>query len=645
MPNERIAMKVKLSRVVQVSLLSLGLAALTFAITADVVSGEDETTPAWQIEAENQPEMVREIIRDHGGEWCYTQVRWDEKSLNMKLALDPALPCPVQGQCDNVVDRDEAIPGPDDPNIYIRLKFNVFAYDDGSSPACTQEELDANVDRLNADYLPGRIQFIYETEFINSTQFRLFTDDEESAMKSTYADNPSTKLNIFITSINAGYIGIGTFPWDPDALTYIGGVIAHGSYIGYDNSLLTHEIGHNVGMWHTHHGVSEVTECGGCYEQAGTDMGDILGDFCSDTDPTPTNFSCRAPGGPDPCNGVSWGETDFQNYMGYAQDWCQTEFTAQQFGRAQCWIEDRLLSQTDPDVDSDGLLNPADNCPTVYNPGQADEDDDGAGDLCDNCLGLQNSDQLDGDSDGMGDACDYCTDSDGDGYGNPGYSLNNCADDNCPYAANEDQADDDSDSVGDSCDNCLEVPNQYQYDRNGDGIGDACELEGVYVQCCLDLPEVYYLVPFSYQFWAVGGVEPYTWSKGLGQFPFGLSMDANTGVLSGTPGYVATNFFQIVVTDQVGLMDTIDVTMTVDDSGPLPWVCGDANGGAEIDIIDAIFILSYIFSDGPAPEPLEAADANCSGDIDIDDAVYLINYIFTDDNPPCDTDGDTVPDC
>ena len=85
--------------------------------------------------------------------------------------------------------------------------------------------------------------------------------------------------------------------------------------------------------------------------------------------------------------------------------------------------------------------------------------------------------------------------------------------------------------------------------------------------------------------------------------------------------------------------------MSVDDSGPPPWVCGDTDGSAGVDIDDVVFLISYIFSDGPTPEPPEAADANCSGEIDIDDVVYLINYVFTGGNPPCDTDGDAVPDC
>jgi hypothetical protein len=45
-----------------------------------------------------------------------------------------------------------------------------------------------------------------------------------------------------------------------------------------------------------------------------------------------------------------------------------------------------------------------------------------------------------------------CTDSDGDGYGDPGYPENECPDDNCPTVPNPDQADSDEDNIGDACD-------------------------------------------------------------------------------------------------------------------------------------------------------------------------------------------------
>ena len=617
------------------------------AIVADdsedvgIISGASE----WKKAAALEPERVKEIIHEHGGEWCNTQIRYDLKSSTNKNPLDPNLPCPSRGACDNAEIRDTYLPDEFTSPIYVRLKFNVFRTDQGTNAAATQSEIDATVQRLNQDYGPAGIQFLYDTEFINSTQFRYFTDSEEFSMKFNHADDPSTQLNIFVVDIDAGYIGVGTFPWDSDALTYMGGVIADDSYIGFNYALMSHEVGHCLGLWHTHHGVSEVTQCGGCYEEPNTTLGDILGDFCSDTDPTPTNYSCNPPGGSDPCNGQTWGPTDVQNYMGYAPDYCQTEFSAQQNARMRCWIESELLSLADADVDGDNLYNEDDNCPTVFNPDQVDADADSVGDACDNCLTTPNREQFDGDADGLGDACDDCTDSDGDGYGNPGYVLNDCPDDNCPDEANADQLDGDADTRGDACDNCPEIYNIYQYDKDGNGVGDACESEGVYVQCCLDMDTAYYRVPYSYQFWAVGGVEPYSWRKGLGQVPYGMIFDKNTGELYGTPLAKASYFFTIIVTDQLGQEDTTSVVMVVDDPPAPAYICGDGNGSLGVDIDDVVFITAYIFSSGAAPQPLESGDANCSGDVDIDDVVYLINYIFAGGSAPCDMNGDGQPDC
>lgn len=61
-----------------------------------------------------------------------------------------------------------------------------------------------------------------------------------------------------------------------------------------------------------------------------------------------------------------------------------------------------------------------------------DTDGDGVHDGSDNCPSLSNPGQEDADGDGTGDACDACTDSDGDGFGNPGFSANTCPQDGCP---------------------------------------------------------------------------------------------------------------------------------------------------------------------------------------------------------------------
>jgi hypothetical protein len=67
----------------------------------------------------------------------------------------------------------------------------------------------------------------------------------------------------------------------------------------------------------------------------------------------------------------------------------------------------------------------------------------------------------------------------------------------------------------------------------------------------------------------------------------------------------------------------------------LPYVPGDADGSGAVDIDDVVYLIAYIFTEGPPPDPMAAGDADCSGSVDIDDVVYLIDYIFGDGPPPC----------
>src|SRR5438128_1284057 len=59
------------------------------------------------------------------------------------------------------------------------------------------------------------------------------------------------------------------------------------------------------------------------------------------------------------------------------------------------------------DMDGDGVLDAADNCPAISNTTQDDEDGDHKGDLCDPCPQLGAAiDDLDTDNDGVGNGCD-----------------------------------------------------------------------------------------------------------------------------------------------------------------------------------------------------------------------------------------------
>lgn len=58
------------------------------------------------------------------------------------------------------------------------------------------------------------------------------------------------------------------------------------------------------------------------------------------------------------------------------------------------------------------------------------------------------------------------------------------------------------------------------------------------------------------------------------------------------------------------------------------FVCGDANGNGTVNILDATYIIAYLYKSGPAPDPLESADVNGSGGINILDATFIISYLF-----------------
>ena len=65
-----------------------------------------------------------------------------------------------------------------------------------------------------------------------------------------------------------------------------------------------------------------------------------------------------------------------------------------------------------------------------------------------------------------------------------------------------------------------------------------------------------------------------------------------------------------------------------------PFLFGDASGDGLIDLGDVVFLVNYLYRNGPAPEPSRTGDANCDGIVDLGDLVYLTNYLFRGGTPP-----------
>ncbi|MEW6014631.1 MAG: thrombospondin type 3 repeat-containing protein [Candidatus Zixiibacteriota bacterium] len=162
---------------------------------------------------------------------------------------------------------------------------------------------------------------------------------------------------------------------------------------------------------------------------------------------------------------------------------------------------------------------------------------------------------------------------DADADGVPDFS------DNCPAVANAGQEDVDSDGHGDACDNCVNQSNVSQTDTDSDSFGDACD----------NCPALANVDQADNDADGVGNV-----CDNCPDVPNPLQEDSNSN----------------------GVGDACD------------YICGDANGSGGINILDATFIIAYLFKGGATPDPLISADANNNGSINILDATFLINFLF-----------------
>ena len=78
-------------------------------------------------------------------------------------------------------------------------------------------------------------------------------------------------------------------------------------------------------------------------------------------------------------------------------------------------------------------------------------------------------------------------------------------------------------------------------------------------------------VAYSATLAATGGVTPYVWSIVSGSLPAGLSLNASTGMISGTPTSAGTSNFTVQVTDAQNPADsdTQALSLTINSPAPL----------------------------------------------------------------------------
>ena len=107
------------------------------------------------------------------------------------------------------------------------------------------------------------------------------------------------------------------------------------------------------------------------------------------------------------------------------------------------------------------------------------------------------------------------------------------------------------------------------------------------------------------------------------------------GIIPANPGGAtlppATN---VVITDDgLGIPPILEDGLVEIVAGPA-FIRGDANGSMTVDLADAIYILGFLFSGGPAPVCFDSGDFNDDGSNDISDAIYALDYLFTEGAAP-----------
>jgi hypothetical protein len=116
--------------------------------------------------------------------------------------------------------------------------------------------------------------------------------------------------------------------------------------------------------------------------------------------------------------------------------------------------------------------------------------------------------------------------------------------------------------------------------------------------------------PYSTTLAAIGGQPPYGWTLTSGTLPTGLSLDKNTGVISGTPTVLGTSpFFAITVTDAAKNFASAKFTITIKAAGAvMPYGaglgCSPQSGPACPLAPDGSYSWSQVIPDGSGKWPI-----------------------------------------
>jgi hypothetical protein len=139
-----------------------------------------------------------------------------------------------------------------------------------------------------------------------------------------------------------------------------------------------------------------------------------------------------------------------------------------------------------------------------------------------------------------------------------------------------------------------------------------------------ELPDGQQDTEYSSQLEAIGGTGETIWSDKNGDLVGTGLVLSPQGLLTGIPTDTGIVQFVAGAADNTGSSDEAPLSVHI---GPA-FICGDADGSGEVNIVDISYIINYLYMEGPAPVPPEAADVDASGEINIIDITVLIDFLY-----------------
>ncbi|KAJ7122485.1 metalloprotease [Mycena crocata] len=209
-------------------------------------------------------------------------------------------------------------------NVYLHVISANSALSGGNIP---DSQITNQINVLNTDY--GAANIVWKlagtTRTVNADWFKNVgpSTSQQTAMKNALGQDSKGDLNVysvgFTSGSGAGLLGYSTYP-----VSYAVAPKDDGIVILY-SSMLTHESGHWLGLYHTFQG--------GCGKyDTSTDSGDHVGDT-----PGEASGASGCPSSParNTCVGAGFSGVDpIRNFMDYSSDACMTGFAAGHIQRA-----------------------------------------------------------------------------------------------------------------------------------------------------------------------------------------------------------------------------------------------------------------------------------------------------------------------